>query len=92
MIRELWRVLRAGGTLVIFDGDYTSLTYAVADHEFSRMMDYARPDEFTGNMHGSSKIGRTPVTQELLPKSTRLYVSEGGDDTGKCQILVHNAQ
>ncbi len=41
VIRELSRVLRDDGTLVIFDGDYTSLTYAVADPEFGRMMDHA---------------------------------------------------
>ncbi len=41
VIRELSRVLHDGGTLVVFDGDYTSLTYAVPDHEFGRMMDHA---------------------------------------------------
>lgn len=41
VIRELSRVLRDDGALVIFDGDYTSLTYAVPDHEFGRMMDHA---------------------------------------------------
>jgi ubiquinone/menaquinone biosynthesis C-methylase UbiE len=40
IVRELARVIRKNGTLVIFDGDYASLTYAVPDHEFGRRMDH----------------------------------------------------
>jgi hypothetical protein len=35
------RVLRPGGRLVIFDGDYVSLTYRHADAEAGRHMDWA---------------------------------------------------
>lgn len=41
IIKELSRVLRKNGTLVIFDGDYASLTYSVPDQEFGRKMDHA---------------------------------------------------
>lgn len=41
VLREMARVVRPGGTVVIFDGDYASLTYAFPDHEFGRRMDAA---------------------------------------------------
>jgi SAM-dependent methyltransferase len=41
VLREMARVVRPGGTVVIFDGDYASLTYAFPDHELGRRMDAA---------------------------------------------------
>jgi ubiquinone/menaquinone biosynthesis C-methylase UbiE len=41
VIEEMARVVRRGGTIAIFDGDYASLTYAFPDHEFGRQMDEA---------------------------------------------------
>lgn len=41
VLRELARVVRPGGTVVIFDGDYASMTYAVPDPDFGRRMDRA---------------------------------------------------
>jgi len=41
VVREMARVVRPGGTVVIFDGDYASLTYAFADHDFGHQMDVA---------------------------------------------------
>lgn len=41
VIREMARVVRPGGTVVIFDGDYASLTYGFPDHVFGREMDAA---------------------------------------------------
>ncbi len=41
VLREMARVVRPGGTVVIFDGDYASLTYALPDHELGRQMDAA---------------------------------------------------
>jgi len=41
VVKELARVIRKDGTLVIFDGDYASLTYALPDHELGRRMDHA---------------------------------------------------
>jgi len=41
IISELARVVKKGGAVVLFDGDYSSLTYAVPDHEFGRRMDSA---------------------------------------------------
>lgn len=41
-IREFARVLKKGGILVIFDGDYASLTFSYPDdHGFGREMDHA---------------------------------------------------
>lgn len=41
VLQELARVLKPGGTLVVFDGDYASLTYAYEFAEFGREMDQA---------------------------------------------------
>lgn len=41
VIREMARVVRPGGVVVIFDGDYASLSYAFPDHDFGRRMDAA---------------------------------------------------
>ncbi len=41
VLKEIARVLRKGGMLAIFDGDYASLTYAYSDHELGRRMDHA---------------------------------------------------
>lgn len=41
VLSEMARVVRPTGTVVIFDGDYASLTYAFADHGFGRQMDAA---------------------------------------------------
>ena len=40
-IKNFSSVIRKGGTLVVFDGDYASLTYAYPDYEFGRRMDHA---------------------------------------------------
>jgi len=41
VLQEMARVVRTGGTVAIFDGDYASLTYAFPDHEFGQQMDAA---------------------------------------------------
>ena len=41
IVKELARVVKPDGRLIIFDGDYASLTYAVPDHDFGRRMDSA---------------------------------------------------
>ena len=41
VIGEMARIVRPGGTVVIFDGDYSSLTYGFPDHEFGQKMDNA---------------------------------------------------
>lgn len=41
VLSEMARVVRPGGMLVIFDGDYASLTYAFRDHVFGHQMDAA---------------------------------------------------
>jgi ubiquinone/menaquinone biosynthesis C-methylase UbiE len=41
VLREMTRVVRPGGIVAVFDGDYASLTYAYSDHEFGQRMDVA---------------------------------------------------
>lgn len=41
VLREMARVVRPGGTVAVFDGDYSSLTYAYPDHVFGKHMDEA---------------------------------------------------
>src|SRR3990172_5643704 len=41
VLREIARVVRPGGTVAIFDGDYASLTYAYVEHALGRQMDAA---------------------------------------------------
>lgn len=41
VLGEMARVVRPGGMVAIFDGDYASLTYAFPDHSFGHKMDVA---------------------------------------------------
>ena len=41
VLKEMTRLVRPDGIVVIFDGDYASLTYAFADHDFGHRMDVA---------------------------------------------------
>ena len=41
VLSEMARVVRPGGIVAIFDGDYASLTYAFRDHVFGHQMDVA---------------------------------------------------
>lgn len=41
VLQEVARVLRPGGTLIIFEGDYASLTFALPDYRFAQEVDHA---------------------------------------------------
>lgn len=41
VIKEMARVVRPGGMVVVFDGDYSSLTFGYPDHDFGSRMDAA---------------------------------------------------
>lgn len=41
VLREMARLVKPGGKLAIFDGDYASMTYALPDHELGQRLDAA---------------------------------------------------
>ena len=49
VLQEMARVVRPDGIVVIFDGDYASLTYAFPDHDFGHRMDVALADATFNN-------------------------------------------
>ncbi|MGD2118660.1 MAG: methyltransferase domain-containing protein [Chromatiales bacterium] len=61
VLSEMARVVRDDGVIVVFDGDYTSLTYACPDHSFGRQMDAA----LTNNTFNNPRI--MPDLPRLLP-------------------------
>ncbi len=62
VLREMARVVRPGGTIVIFDGDYASLTYAHPDHNFGHKMDVALASATFNNLRVMRELPR------LLPE------------------------
>jgi ubiquinone/menaquinone biosynthesis C-methylase UbiE len=54
VLAEMRRVLRTGGTAAIFDGDYASMTFELADAERSRRMD----DAIIGSLVTNPRIMR----------------------------------
>jgi ubiquinone/menaquinone biosynthesis C-methylase UbiE len=73
VIREMARVVRPGGTVVIFDGDYASLTYAHPDHEFGHQMDTALANASFNNPRIMRDLPR------LLPELGLKLTSAWGD-------------
>ena len=51
VLKEMVRVTKPGGTVIIFDGDYASLTFAYPDHEFGHKMDNALAQATFNNTH-----------------------------------------
>ena len=73
VLTEMARVARPGGTVVIFDGDYASLTYSFADHCFGRQMDAALANVTFNNPRIMRDLPR------LLPELGLSLVSAWGD-------------
>ena len=73
VLGEMARVVRKDGLIVIFDGDYTSLSYAFPDHSFGQKMDTA----LTNNTFNNPQIMRD--LPRLLPRMG-LKLSESWGD------------
>lgn len=73
VLSEMACTLRPGGTMVIFDGDYASLTYAYPDHGFGRQMDTALASATFNN----PRIMRD--LPQLLPRLGLKIVDAWGD-------------
>lgn len=73
VLGEMACVVKPGGTVVIFDGDYASLTYAYPDHGFGRQMDAALATASFNNPRIMRDLPR------LLPK-VGLVLSEAWGD------------
>jgi SAM-dependent methyltransferase len=73
VLGEMARVVRPGGTVVIFDGDYASLTYAFPDHGFGHQMDVALANATFNNPRIMRDLPR------LLPESGLQLTAAWGD-------------
>jgi SAM-dependent methyltransferase len=73
VLSEMGCVLRPGGTMVVFDGDYASMTYAYPDHGFGRQMDTALASATFNN----PRIMRD--LPQLLPRLGLRIVDAWGD-------------
>ena len=73
VLSEMARVTRPGGTVVIFDGDYASLTFALPDHSFGQRMDMALADATFNNPRIMRDLPR------LLPEQGLTTVDAWGD-------------
>lgn len=62
VLGEMASVVRPGGAVVIFDGDYSSLTYGYPDHGFGHQMDMALAKATFNNLRIMHDLPR------LLPK------------------------
>lgn len=73
VLREMARVVRPGGTVVIFDGDYASLTYAFPDPDFGYAMDAALVSAVFNNPRIMRELPR------LLPETGLKMTAAWGD-------------
>ncbi|MCU7858281.1 MAG: SAM-dependent methyltransferase, partial [Candidatus Thiodiazotropha sp. (ex Lucinoma kastoroae)] len=72
-LEEMARVVRPGGTVAIFDGDYASLTYAIPDHDFGHKMDVALANASFNNVRIMRDLPR------LLPEFGLAVIDAWGD-------------
>lgn len=73
VLGEMARVVKPGGIVVVFDGDYASLTYAFADHDFGHQMDTALANATFNNPRIMRDLPR------LLPELGLKFVTGWGD-------------
>lgn len=73
ILAEMARVTKKGGVIAIFDGDYSSLTYAFPDHSFGNRMDAALSNTTFNNPRIMCDLPR------LLPQFELVLTDAWGD-------------
>ncbi|MEW5963773.1 MAG: methyltransferase domain-containing protein [Pseudomonadota bacterium] len=89
VLGELARVVRKGGTVAIFDGDYASMTYAYPDFALGRRMDWAL---VTATFNNPSIMRELPA---LLPRYGLRITEAWGDavaEIGKASFFKSFAE
>jgi ubiquinone/menaquinone biosynthesis C-methylase UbiE len=79
VLREARRLVRPGGTVAVFDGDYASLTFAYPDHALAKMIEEKLIELIVANPRIMRDLPRLlrEVGLELVETDGTLYANIG---------------